>query len=122
MSKMILFPDKNQDKKSSQLEDKKKYPFSKVLLVQESILIWLITLACLVMAFICIFTGSFVELPWITAMVGCPWAAYAITQNAYYKKSMVENSQGGIIYDGLFGASNPNIENVPESTTEVPVG
>lgn len=120
MSMMILGPDKD-DKQQSKTTNGKKYPFSKVLLVQESILIWLITLACLAMAFICIFTGSFVELPWITAMVGCPWAAYAITQNAYYKKSMIENSQGGIIYDGLFGASNP-AENAAESTTEVPVG
>lgn len=120
MSMMILGPSKD-DNTQPKTTDGKKYPFSKVLLVQESILIWLITLACLVMAFICIFTGSFVELPWITAMVGCPWAAYAITQNAYYKKSMIENSQGGIIYDGLFGASNPTVESA-EDTTEVPVG
>lgn len=120
MRRIIIFPDKDKKEDNRTLEEKKKYPFSKVLLIQESILIWLVTLACLVMAFICIFTGSFVELPWITAMVGCPWAAYAITQNAYYKKSMVENAKGGIIYDGLFGASNP--AQPAESTTEVPVG
>jgi hypothetical protein len=73
------------------------------------------------MAFICIFTGSFVELPWITAMVACPWGAYGITQNAYYKKATLENTKGGIIYDGLFGASN-SAENTAESTTEIPVG
>ena len=53
-------------------------------------------------------------------MVGCPWAAYAITQQAYYKKSTMENTRGGIIYDGLFGASNP--AESAESATEVPVG
>jgi hypothetical protein len=99
----------------------KKYPFSKVLLIQESILIWLITLACLVMAFICIFSGSFVELPWITAMVGCPWGAYAISQHAYYKKSMAENTQGGIVYDNLFGVQESDC-NVGDNTTEIPVG
>ena len=99
----------------------KKYPFSNVLLIQESILIWLITLACLVMAFICIFSGSFVELPWITAMVGCPWAAYAISQQAYYKKSMAENTQGGIVYDNLFGVQESDC-NVGDNTTEIPVG
>lgn len=99
----------------------KKYPFSKVLLIQESILIWLITLACLVMAFICIFSGSFVELPWITAMVGCPWAAYAISQHAYYKKSMAENTQGGIVYDNLFGVQESDC-NVGDNTTGIPVG
>lgn len=116
---MIIFP-KDGENTQNTTTSSKKYPFSKVLLIQESILIWLITLACLVMAFICIFTGSFVELPWITAMVGCPWAAYAITQNAYYKKSMMENTQGGIVYDGLFGASNPQA--TAEGTTDVPVG
>ena len=99
----------------------KKYPFSKVLLIQESILIWLITLACLVMAFICIFSGSFIELPWITAMVGCPWGAYAISQHAYYKKSMAENTQGGIVYDNLFGVQESDC-NVGDNTTEIPVG
>lgn len=99
----------------------KKYPFSKALLIQESILIWLITLACLVMAFICIFSGSFVELPWITAMVGCPWAAYAISQHAYYRKSMAENTQGGIVYDNLFGVQESDC-NVGDNTTEIPVG
>ena len=122
MSFMILGPDKdNNNTQPKTTDSNKKYPFSKVLLVQESILIWLITICCIVMAFICIFTGSFVELPWITAMVGCPWAAYAITQNAYYKKSMIENSQGGIVYDGLFGATNPNV-NEEEAPSDIPVG
>lgn len=74
MRRVIIFPDKEKEDNRTP-EEKKKYPFSKVLLIQESILVWLVTIACLVMAFICIFTGSFVELPWITAMVGCPWAA-----------------------------------------------
>lgn len=120
MSMMILGP--SEDKKQQPTTNGKKYPFSKVLLIQESILIWVVTLACLIMAFICIFTGSFVELPWITAMVGCPWAAYAITQNAYYKKSLVENSKGGIIYDGLFGASNPDMNIEVGTTDDIPVG
>lgn len=121
MSFMILGPNKDNNNTQSNITNNKKYPFSKVLLIQESILIWLITICCIAMAFICIFTGSFVELPWITAMVGCPWAAYAITQNAYYKKSMIENSQGGIVYDGLFGTTNPDIAG-EEAPADVPVG
>lgn len=117
--KIITNISKSTNKKKKNAVEKKKYPFSKVLLIQESILIWLVTLACLVMAFICIFTGSFVELPWITAMVGCPWAAYAITQNAYYKKSMEENKKGGIIYDSALGV---NLCESEENTTDIPVG
>jgi hypothetical protein len=45
-------------------------------------------------------------------MVGCPWAAYAVTQHAYYKKALAENTQGGIVYDSAF--NNP--------TCETPVG
>lgn len=97
----------------------KKASFSKMMLVQESALIWLVTISCLLMAFVCIFTGSFVELPWITAMVGCPWAAYAITQNAYYKKAMQENTKGGIVYDSAFGVGSVQTD---DYATETPVG
>lgn len=123
MSMLIIPPNQEGEQQQQVIKpEKKKYPFSKTLLIQESILIWLVTISCLVMAFICIITGSFVELPWITAMVGCPWAAYAITQNAYYKKSLVENSKGGIIYDGLFGASNPDMNMEVGTTDDIPVG
>lgn len=109
---------KKDQKKEGKFLDKKKTSFSKFLLIQESALIWVVTLSCLLMAFICIFTGSFVELPWITAMVGCPWTAYAVTQHAYYKKAMAENTQGGIVYDSAFGAQAIDLNN----TTDVPVG
>lgn len=77
---------------------KKKKEFSKVLLLQESLLIWLITLSCIVMAFMCIMRSSFVELPWITALVGVPWGAYGASQAFYYKKSEKENTKDGITY------------------------
>lgn len=77
---------------------KKKKEFSKVLLLQESILVWIITISCIVMAFICIFRNSFIELPWITAIVGFPWGAYGVSQAFYYKKSEKENTKDGITY------------------------
>ena len=39
------------------------------------------------MAFYCIIQGNFGDLPWLTAMVGFPWTAYAVSQMYYYKKS-----------------------------------
>jgi hypothetical protein len=33
---------------------------------------------------------------------------------------MIENTKGGIVYDGLFGASNPCASE--ESTSDIPVG
>ena len=73
--------------------------FSKVLLVQESLLIWIHTIAMLVLAFICVFRNSYAELPWLTAMVALPWTAYAVSQHAYYKKAQAENTKDGIIFE-----------------------
>lgn len=78
---------------------KKKTEFSKTLLIQESVLIWINTLAMLILAFYCVFKQYFSELPWLAAMVGFPWTAYGVSQHAYYKKSEKENTCGGIKYE-----------------------
>lgn len=77
----------------------KKIEFSKLLLIQESILIWIITIAFIFLAFICVFNGYLGTLPWLTAMVSLPWGAYGASQAFYYNKSKAENTQGGIKYD-----------------------
>jgi hypothetical protein len=78
---------------------KKKNEFSKVLLIQESILIWIMTIAFLGLAYICIVNQYFGELPWLATMVAFPWTAYGVSQACYYKKSEKENTKGGIKYD-----------------------
>ena len=89
--------------KSSNRKGKKgkheQQEFSKTLLIQESLLIWIHTIAVLVLAYICVFRGNYTELPWLTAMVSCPWAAYAVSQHAYYRKAERQNSRGGITYE-----------------------
>ncbi len=80
-------------------KDKKKTEFSKALLIQESILIWVITLAFIVLAFYCVANQYFGELPWIAAMCGFPWTAYGVSQACYYKKAEKENTEGGIKYE-----------------------
>ena len=80
-------------------KDKKKLEFSKLLLVQESALMWVITLSFIALAFVCVKNQFFGELPWITAMCALPWTAYGASQAFYYKKSEKENIQGGIKYD-----------------------
>ena len=72
-------------------KNKKKKEFSKKLLVQESMLIWIMTLALITLSFICILTGAYAELPWLTAMVALPWTAYGVSQAYYYKKAEKEN-------------------------------
>ena len=78
---------------------KEKTSFSKALLIQESILIWIITISFLCLAFYCVIQQYFGELPWLSVIVGFPWSAYAISQASYYKKAMKENTTGGIVYE-----------------------
>lgn len=80
---------------------KEKKEFSKVLLVQESILIWVSTLALIGLAYVCVLMGFTGSLPWLSAMVGLPWAAYGFSQVYYYKKSTAENTKDGIKYDSV---------------------
>ena len=77
----------------------KKIEFSKLLLLQESALMWVITISFIVLAFVCVKNQFFGELPWITAMCALPWTAYGVSQAFYYKKAEKENIQGGIKYD-----------------------
>lgn len=78
-----------------------KLEFSKSLLVQESVLVWIITIAFIGLAFFCVANQYFGELPWITAMAGFPWTAYGVSQAFYYRKSTKENTAGGIKYDSV---------------------
>lgn len=82
----------------------KKLEFSKSLLIQESILIWVHTIAMLVLAYICVFRGYFAEIPWLTAMTALPWTAYGVSQHAYYKKAESENIKNGIKYETVMAS------------------
>lgn len=84
----------------------KKTEFSKVLLIQESALIWIMSLAFLFLAFYCVSLGFMGSLPWLAAMVGCPWTAYAISQAFYYNKSKKENTAGGIKFESVMAEMN----------------
>lgn len=86
-------------KKSRRGKYTKKQEFSKSLLIQESALIWVVTLGAFYLAFYCIKNQYFGELPWIVALVGFPWTAYGVSQACYYGKSMKENTVGGIKYE-----------------------
>lgn len=79
--------------------DNKKREFSKTLLIQESALIWVTTIAYIVLAFYCIRNGYQGTLPWLTAGVSLPWVAYGVSQGFYYNKSKAENTQNGIKYE-----------------------
>ena len=78
---------------------KKKLEFSKQLLVQESILIWIITVSYIVLAFMAVITGYIGSLPWLSVIPGLAWGAYAVSQAFYYNKAKAENTSQGIKYE-----------------------
>ena len=80
---------------------KTKREYSKTLLIQESVLIWITTILLILLAFYCVYLGFVGDLPWIAAMIGFPWAAYGVSQVWYYKKSAIENAEGGIKYESV---------------------
>lgn len=97
---------------------KQKLEFSKQLLVQESVLIWVVTLSFIILAFYCVVNQFFGELPWLTAMAAFPWTAYGVSQSFYYKKAEKENTKGGIKYDTVV----PDITTDPSSFDGSAVG
>ena len=108
---------------STKRKDKKKSEFSKVLLIQESLLIWIITFAFIVLAFYCVTNQYFGELPWLAAMCGFPWTAYAVSQACYYRKAQKENTAGGIKYDTtMYGLEWQYVEPSAEILDEESVG
>lgn len=60
-------------------KEKKKKEFSKVLLIQESALIWIMTICFLGLAALCVINNYTGQLPWLTAMVSLPWTAYGVS-------------------------------------------
>ena len=80
-------------------DNKKEY--SKTLLIQESILLWINTIGMLGLAYLSILLGYLGTLPWLAAMVAFPWTAYGVSQAMYYRKSEKENTVGGIKYESV---------------------
>ena len=86
---------KNKDKYDQHKE------YSKLLLIQESALIWVVTIGMMFIALLCIVLGFTGSLPWLAAMVAFPWTAYGVSQAFYYKKSIKENTEGGIKFESI---------------------
>ncbi len=105
--------------KKKKKTNKKKHSaeFSKWLLIQESALIWIMTIALIVLAYLCIIMGFLGSIPWLAAMVSFPWAAYGVSQVFYYKKALIENSKNGIKYESLM-KSLDNVSNALSDSSD----
>lgn len=81
------------------MDKRKKGAFSKRLLVQESVLIWILTFSFIGLAYLCVKTGYTGTLPWLSVTLTGAWGAYGVSQAMYYKKSEKENTAGGIVFE-----------------------
>ena len=99
---------------------KQKREFSKTLLIQESALIWISTLAYIVLAFYCIYNGYMGSLPWLTPSASLPWAAYGVSQVYYYKKSMAENTKDGVKYASVMKELDEAYNNYKKELNNTP--
>ena len=91
----------------------KKKEFSKVLLIQESALIWIMTLCFIGLAALCIIKDYVGSLPWLTAMVSLPWTAYGVSQCFYYNKAKAENTKEGIKYETVLAELTEKEQSLP---------
>lgn len=99
-------------------KNKKAKEYSKVLLIQESALLWVLTLGMMGLAYLCIINGYLGTLPWLAAMVAFPWTAYGVSQTMYYRKSEKENTKGGIKFESVMAEVNALYGN---TITQAPV-
>ena len=80
-------------------KEKKKLDFSKRLILDIRILLWIVTIAAIALAFLCIIYGYIGSLPWIATLVGLPWRAHGIVCSFYLNMAKSDHKQGGITYD-----------------------
>ena len=93
--------------------------YSKSLLIQESALIWVVTIGMMFIALVCIIRGFTGSLPWLAAMVAFPWTAYGVSQAFYYKKSTKENTQGGIKFESIMAEVNATYGQAANTTKDI---
>ena len=95
---------------SKQKKVKKKTEFSKWLLKQESMLIWIVTLVTLFLSYICIINDYNSSLPWLATLISSVWAAYGVSQCFYYNKAKNENTKNGIKYETVMAELENYVE------------
>jgi hypothetical protein len=78
---------------------KQKREYSKQLIADVRILLWVITLGGLYLAWLCIDKGFLGSLPWVSAMVGLPWTAHGAICSFYLNMAKSDHRTGGITYE-----------------------
>ncbi len=88
---------------------KTKLEFSKKLINDIRILLWIITISSILLAFYCVYLGYLGSLPWIAGLVGLPWSAHGVICSFYLNMAKSDHRVGGITYE--LAMNQPNSSN-----------
>lgn len=77
----------------------KQEDFSKRLISDIRVLLWVVTVGALMLAAWCIKKGYTGSLPWLSAMVGLPWAAHGTVCSFYLNMAKSDHKAGGITFE-----------------------
>jgi hypothetical protein len=72
-------------------KEKKKFEFSKLIIVFETVLVAYVSYKVLGFAEMCIISGYTGTLAFLTTMISAVWAAYGFSVSFYYNKAKAEN-------------------------------
>jgi len=96
---------------ASTAELEKKLDFSKRLISDIRVLLWIVTVGVLALSFLCVIMGHTDDLPWLSVMVGLPWAAHGTVCSFYMNMAKSDHREGGITFESAkannFTASGP---------------
>ena len=97
----------------------KEKEYSKKVLDNELALLWVNTIGMMALAFFCVYVRFDAAFPWLTAMVGLPWAAWSVSKTGYTMKSTKENTAGGLKYEAAMLAAKTVNPQPPAETEEI---
>lgn len=106
-------------RKGKQEPKSQKMDFSKRLIADIRVLLWVVTVGGLALAAYCIHRGFTGSLPWLSAMVGLPWTAHGTVCAFYLNMAKSDHRSGGITYDAA-AAVNFNAPQEPEGSVDSP--
>lgn len=96
--------------------ERKGVDYSKRLIADIRLLLWVVTIGGLALAAYCIHKDYAGALPWLSAMVGLPWTAHGVVCSFYLSMAKSDHRRGGITFESAkatgFGQSEGS-ENSP---------
>ena len=77
----------------------RKPAYSKRLVSDIRLLLWIVTVGGLLLAGLCVYKGFTGSLPWLSAMVGLPWTAHGVVCLFYLNMAKSDHKEGGITFE-----------------------